>query len=55
MKRVTLLISGLFIAFAFSVLLVRIASLERENAQQRKQNIEMRDLIRDLQREIDSV
>lgn len=41
-NRSILLLSGLLIGLAFSVLLVRLTSLERENARQREQIAVMR-------------
>ena len=41
--RSILLLSGLIIGLAFSVLLVRLTSLERENARQREQIAVMRE------------
>ncbi|HLK57423.1 MAG TPA: hypothetical protein VKU00_12710 [Chthonomonadaceae bacterium] len=45
MKRIILLISSLAVGFVFSCLLVRIASLERENARQREQIAVMRETV----------
>ena len=42
-NRLIFLLSGLVISFAFSCLLVRIASVERENARQREQVARMRE------------